>query len=240
MKLVLYFLIKGAKSMLKRTAPVLISIGMLIITISILILTGSLKTKDEIGVPIITNTGTVSQEDNINTTEKTILTILENSLNQAGSQKNMAGNEYATYINQLDHYFKNPNVNLERTKLTEVTNKVSQLIALMKLEQESDFTKMSFDGRELALRLSSEIYTICGLKLSFGSLGNIMEVDDLSGKVIYENDKTAQQPKFQWNALLLSVGFIFFLLLVNIMIAKKHQLFVKDGTCNGFNEEGYA
>ena len=226
--------------MLKQTAPALISIGMLIITVSILILTGSLKTKDEIGVPIITNTGTVSQEDNINTTEKTILTILENSLNQAGSEENMAGNEYTTYINQLDNYFKKPNVNLEKTKLTEVTDKVSQLIALMKLEQESDFTKMSFDGRELALRLSSEIYNICGLKLSFGSLGNIMEVEELSGKIIYENEKTAQQPEFQWNTLLLSVAFAFFLLLVNVLIAKKHQLFVKDGIYNGFNEEGYA
>ncbi|WMJ85791.1 hypothetical protein [Anaerocolumna sp. MB42-C2] len=226
--------------MLKQTAPALISIGMLIITLSMLIVAGRLKTKDETGVPMMTNTGTVSQEENINTTEKTILTVLENSFSQAGGQKNMAGNEYDTYIKQLDHYFKNPDVNLAKTKLTEVTNKVSQLIALMKLEQESDFTKMSFDGRELALRLSSEIYNICGLKLSFGTQGNIMEVEDLSGKIVYENEKTAQQPEFQWNALLLSVGFIFFLLLVNVMIAKKHQLFVKDGTYNGFNEEGYA
>ncbi|QHQ59982.1 hypothetical protein Ana3638_03620 [Anaerocolumna sedimenticola] len=196
--------------MSKQTAPTLVTFSMLIILMSIVILVGNLKTKDEISVPSITNKGSLIQEEKNNITEKTVLTVLENSLNQLESQKNMAGNEYATYISQLENYFKNSNVNLEESELTEVANKIAQLLALMKLEQKNDFTKMSFDGRELALRISSEIYHICGLKLSVSTQGNIMEVQDSSGKIIYETEKNAQQPEFQWNTLIISVTFIFY------------------------------
>lgn len=226
--------------MCKHYAPPLISLCILIFTVCIALLAGSINTKEEMAIPAIADNFELTEDEKLNEAEILILNVLDSAGAEVKIKRTAGTEEYNTYKNQLKSYFERDNVNVKDSITQDIVNKIIQLNAIMDMENEFDINKMSLDGRELAIRLSQEIYDMCGLKLSYNMQGEIIRITDKTGKDTFFKNSAYGKAEFQGEVLAVTVAAILFLILLCISIAKKNQLFVKDVKYDGFNEKGYA
>ncbi|WFR57870.1 hypothetical protein QA584_01965 [Anaerocolumna sp. AGMB13025] len=199
---------------------------------------GSLNTKEEGSIPVVSGNLSLSKDRELNEAEKVILNLLNingNTQNETG----LAG-DYNIYTKSLYDHLEKQGVALTTSKAYEALNKIMELKAIINIEQESDFNKMSVDGRELAINLSKEIYNICGLSLTCDIGGNITRITDKAGNYLYLNTTTVETAQIHFKALFITLAVIMILLVLCIIIARKNQLFIKDVRYDGFKEEGFV
>lgn len=226
--------------MSKHIMPPLISVCVLFFIVCIEIVAGSLGTKDDISIPVISGNNEISENSELNESEKVILNMLSSRILLKDTKSITADNEYTIYVKYLHNYLSSTGVTLSSSKAYEALNKIIELNAIINIEHVSSFNKMSVDGKELALNLAQKIYDLCGLKLNYDIHGNINQILDQSGNFIYQNENTVQNTGIQFKALMITLVVIMILLGLCILIARKNQLFIKEVTYDGFKEEGFV
>ncbi len=226
--------------MSKRITLSLLFVCMLLLMVCIEAAAGSSDTKDEISISAISGNMEILKDDELNESEKIILNMLTGNVQIKDTRQFAEDNEYAVYIKYLHNYLGSPGVTLSSSKAYEVLNKIIELNAIMDIEQEISFSKMSVDGKELAINLSKEIYDVCGLKLTYDIQGNINQIIDKSGRFIYLSEITVQDAGIRLDALMITLAVIMILLGLCIIIARKNQLFMKDVILDEFKEEGFV
>lgn len=227
--------------MKKRIIPPIVAICILFFVVCIEVIAGNTHTKEELNIPLMTTSATLYNNPNLNESEKMILNLLENGVAVSDHLENIKENkDYALYLMHLTDHFSATNVDLTSSRAYEAVNKIIDLNRIINLEEESNYQKMSLDGRELAIRLAEQIYELCGLKASYNIHGDLVEIASESGNSLYVKENTVKQTGFQMEALFLTITVLLILLGICLIIAKKHQLFIKDGKYDGFNKEEFA
>lgn len=222
--------------MSKRIKLLVITIFLLLFILWTQIAAGSLNTKETANIPVMSDNMLLNQDKALNDAEKVLLSLLTSDIYVKTAGNDLEKGSYEIYMKYLQNFLNRQDVDLTTSQAYAALDKIMELKAIIKIEQESEFNKMSLDGRELAVKLSKEIYHICGLKLCCDIQGNITRITDHSGNYIYLNGNEVQAAGIHLNALLITLVILLVLLSVCFLLAKKHQLFIKDVTYDGFQE----
>lgn len=226
--------------MCKHNVPPLISLCILLFTVCIALLAGSMDTKEDMNISAIADNKDQATDKKLNESEVLILKVLDFAGADVKLKSPGDTEEYNTYKSQLKSYLESAGVNLSDSTAKDTIGKIIQLNAIMDMENEFNINKMSIDGREMAICLTQEIYGLCGLKLSYNIQGDMVKITDKAGEKTFFKNSYSEQAGFQTNVFAGTVVIILFLILLVFNIAKKNQLFVKDVKYDGFNEKGYA
>lgn len=148
---------------------------------------------------------------------------------------------YYIYTNYLNNHLHNETVKLSPWQYGQVKDKVTELVDVMKLEAETDFRKMSLDGKAVAINIAKEIYDICGLTIEFNRRGDIERIYDQTGNVIvYRNDLLID---YQFNMLFLIITLSIVTLLLGLAyyVTRKNSNHYREGVMyDGFDAKRYA
>jgi len=128
---------------------------------------------------------------------------------------------------------------LEQNKLQLLQSKSSVLRELIGSEKESDFHGMSLEGRKLIIYIIREIFNIYDYKFNINTYGEIVEIVDQSGSVVYSMP-TINTGTIYYNGLIIVLSVLLIALILCVLIAKKKHLFVKEVRYDGFNTKRYA
>lgn len=172
--------------------------------------------------------------------ESILLTALVDKKQVFGSPVVDDNSTYSIFISQLIQYVgsKDTAATLSRSELLE--EKIAQLISIMNIEKESDFTKMSLDGRAVAIDIATQIYELCGLRLITSMEGGIDKILDDAGNVLFTNIGREPSYNFQPAVLIVTFAVILTLFGINLMIGKKNNLYKKDVRYDEFDEKRFA
>lgn len=169
-----------------------------------------------------------------------IVNLLMNNISIKEYQKKDNDNTYFVYTAFLKSYLNSDSMTLSDGTYEQIREKVNELIKIIKIEKECDFTKMSLDGRAVAIGIAKNIYELLGLKIDISMEGKIEQITEQSGRVIYIGRSTSSGYDIQIQALVI-VFLIISVLLISITIyGKKKHLFKKEEKFNEFDEKRYA
>jgi hypothetical protein len=221
--------------------PPLITISILFTIVCIItIARGSLITNDDISTSTRASNVEFSKNNELNESEKVVLVMLANGVKFFEEQQSIKDNKLSIYVRYLKEYLSSSGVNLSTVEAKEIINKIISMNAVYFLERETDLKKMSLDGRGMLINISEHIYELCGLRLIHNMQGDIVQISDTTGKYIYVNDNPMEQDSFHMKILIIILSTLAILLSICIIIAKKSQLFMKDGIYDGFKEKEFA
>lgn len=211
--------------MSKEKIPPLMTICIILIVVCITVITrGSLNSNDEKSIPAIAvNTETLAGDM---------------QFNQGLVQQNMP--IALMEFQYLKNYLHSNQVSLTKDQLNEFTVKITCINAIMDREKASDISQLSLDARELIVLITEQTYDLFGLKLSHNIHGDILRISDKNGLTIFVNHILANQVSFQLKILIIAVVALLILLFICLVIAKKNQLFMKDGVYSGLHEKKFA
>jgi hypothetical protein len=227
--------------MKRRILPPIIAICILFFIVCIEVIAGNTHTNDEISIPVITTNLEMNGSINLNESEKMIVNLLTNGIMVSEDLDNIKENkDYGIYLRHLTDHLSATDIDLTSSYAYEVANKIIALNRIMNLEEESKYQKMSLDGRELAIRLSEQIYELCGLKVLYNIHGDLVQISDAAGEALYTKEVEVGHSDFQMEALMITITVLMILLAICLIIAKKNQLFIKDGMNDGFSKEEFA
>lgn len=234
---------KGRWVLKEHIMPPIITIFILLFLAAFIVITRGLYNNQEHGSNIPVMSFSIAAFDNtgLNSSEQELLSKLYEVLvlpeqNPAGETITM--NE--VYFNTLREYISNSEAFLTTAKISQISDKINQLQDIIILEDKTDFTKMTIDGRKAATNLAKQIYELNNLYLDYSMDGSIERIADISGAILFSNDASIGQQSFQLEAVIITIGLIVVLLCICIIIAKKNQLFVKEVIYDGFEEERFA
>lgn len=224
-----------------RIIPHIFTILILILMITFIIISKSIvmhesQAKD---IPTLLTNINFTGNKELNPSEGKILSMLYSSC-RGYELSNSESKMYLLYKETLRKHLCNTGVNLSTSTATEVEEKIINLQEIWSSEKYRDITHMSVDGSKIAKYLSKQIYELCGLKLEYSIEGNITEITDQSGGLLYTYNQPDRQENIQFDALVITLVVIVTLLCFCIMIAKRNQLFVKGVEYDGFDEERFA
>lgn len=225
----------------KLIIPPLISMCIILTIICTEVIAGGQHTKDETKLSTIDAIDENEQYEGINQYEKTIINRISYGLNIVGDNSTRKDEiEYTIYIQYLKEYLGTSEVDIEKAQADQMVDKILDLTNIMTLEQNNCFHKMSLDGREMSIQLAKEIYSLCGLEITFDLQGNIVQISDDLDSIIYQNKASNQQAKFQINIFLIILLIIMLMFGNCVLIAKKTKLFIKGGGYDGFKKNRFA
>lgn len=219
--------------------PPLLSICMLFTIVCIGVIAGRVNTKDEISIPTISANDQILKNKQLNESEKVIVSLLTSNNNKTDIKKNK-DSEFELYVKNLQEYLSKTEVSIKKEQGNIAARKIVEMNGIMDLEKEKDIKNMSLDSKEIVINLSKEIYEACGLNVTYNLKGEIIRIYDKTGKFLYLNESQINQSGFQFDALMITIVVMVLLLFICIVIAKKHQLYMKDVRYDGFNEERFA
>jgi len=195
--------------------------------------------QEEVSIPAFSNNIVISDEKELNTPEQEILSMLSSS-NMLPNYNNQENTTNSIFYKTLQEYLSSSEVYLRSNKVHQIEEKIMDLQEIMSSEGETDFTKMSLEGKKVAIYISEQIYEQCNLKLVLNMEGNIEEISESSGDIIYTKYTPVSQDGFQIKVLIIILASMTTLLSICIIIAKKNQLFMKEVVYDGFDEERFA
>ncbi|HWT26726.1 MAG TPA: hypothetical protein VN131_02200 [Mobilitalea sp.] len=220
--------------------PTLLTIGILVVIISFISITkvslGAYHDKPE--QPIVMDNSAFTYNEGLNTSEQDILTLLHSVINSPVPDE--GNHNVSLYYNSLQLYLSSSKTNISPETAIQVKDTIIKLQDIIEIENKSDITKMSFDGRKIAIYLLERIYDLCNLNIVYNSAGDIERISNQTGKIIYNNGVPLTTMGYNLDALVITLVTIVILLGCCILIAKKNQLFSKDVIYDGFDEEGFA
>ncbi|MDF2801437.1 MAG: hypothetical protein K0S61_1340 [Anaerocolumna sp.] len=119
-------------------------------------------------------------------------------------------------------------------------HKIQDLQEIIDIEQNEFFKEMSLDARIPAMKILSDICKQYGIGISYNLNGDIVKLSSLSGENFYENEIVKNKKDIRLEVLIGTLVAIILFITICIYITKKKQLFIKDGTYDGYNKEGFA
>jgi hypothetical protein len=225
----------------KSIMPPVLTIGLLIVmTCFISIVRGVIHNSyEEVSIPALSSNYVISDNLEINTSEQAVLTMLSSvlSLSEQTEQMNYSN---SLYYKTLQQFLSSEGVDLTTIQARNLKEKMIAMQEIINYEGQTNFTKMSLDGRSVFTYISQEIYEICGLDLVLDSEGMIEKITDQSGNILYIKAVTVSVEDFQIEALAITVSCIILLFSICYIISKKNQLFNKEVKYDGFDEERFA
>jgi hypothetical protein len=163
----------------------------------------------------------------LNEPEQAIITLLHDIKDHI-TQQHRISEVPNFYSIVLEEYLSHSGVNLSASNAAEVIHKLQKLEHVMEVEKKFNYKEMTLDGRARALQLSQEIYELCGLSVTYNIRGDMEQITNLSGAILYKRERIPQQSSLHMEALFITLGFILLFLILCIIYAKKSHLFVKD------------
>ena len=204
----------------------------------------SLNQKHEINIPAISISQEFNEDKQLNESEKLILSLLTAVLPSPDSSKPKENGSLGIYEEYLQRYLSSSETRLTSSKTREALNKIMELEAVLNLEKVNNYNEMSVDGRELAIKISKEIYKACNLKVYYNMQGTIIRITDRTDNLLYLNPDTIQHSirydGIRLDILMITLSILCILFLICVRIARKHQLFKKEAGYDGFKEEGFV
>jgi hypothetical protein len=193
----------------------------------------SLAAKEERSIETVTNKEEI-QNTRLNDAENAILNMLLSVVNDSSNQL-----ETSTYEAYLVNYLSGKEIEFSMATAEKVAFRLNDITALKNLENENDIRKMSLDGRGVAIHISKQIYKLCGLKLMYNIRGDIQQLKDSRGNYLFKENTLVQKEVFDINSAVIILAVWMSLLNLCIFIAKKNQLYIKDGEYE-FDKKGFA
>jgi hypothetical protein len=221
--------------------PPVLTIGLLIVmTCFISIVKGVIhNSHEEVSIPALSSNYVISDNVEINTSEQAILTMLSSVLTLS-EQTEQRNDSNGLYYKTLQEFLSSEGVDLTTIQARNLKEKIIDMQEIINYEGQTDFSKMSLDGRSVITYISKEIYELCGLGLLLDGEGEIEKISDLSGNILYIKAVPASLNDFQIEALVITLSFIIILFSICYIISKKNQLFNKEVKYDGFDEERFA
>lgn len=142
------------------------------------------------------------------------------------------------YYQSLEKYLGRPGISLSSNETDKIMGKLKELNDILQFEKETEFTRMSLEGKNAAACILKQIYEKCGLQFNVDYKGKIGIKDD-SGNYFYSNIKV-HRTVFHPEALIITLFLILVLFSMSVIIAKKNQLFGRDVVYDGIDKEGFA
>jgi hypothetical protein len=242
----LYFELVGGLRMLKdgkhpekQMLPFMTICVMLVILCMAGITRATVNT-DTVSNSLMTSYSAQFTEVELGDAERVILGMLFDEMELSLEDREKEDNTYYIYWESLYKHLSSSGMELGNSKADQVKVKIDELNHIIKLEQESDFTEMSINGREIAIDISKQIYKLCGLVLKTNMEGTIAYISDENGQDIYRKNIQVQQTGFHTYAFLITLSSIIILLGTIFIIVKSNQLFKKEVKSDGFDEERFA
>lgn len=171
--------------------------------------------------------------------ESQIISMFSNGNEESASLHKEAGT-FAIYTGCLKEYLNGSGLRISADTYEQIKERIVELIDVMNIEHESDFTKMSLDGRAVAIDIAGEIYKLCGLEMLMNSDGSIQQVKDPGGNMIYQMESNASGYNFQTYIFVIALSILFILFCFILLVVKKNHLFQKEVNYNEFDEKRFA
>lgn len=119
-------------------------------------------------------------------------------------------------------------------------HRLEDLQEIIDIEQQEGFREMSLDARIPATNILSDICAQYGIRVAYDLNGDIVMLKGMSGENIYKNEMVMDGQNIRLEFLIGALAAILGLIIICIYVAKKKQLFIKDGMYDGYNKEGFA
>lgn len=224
----------------KAGMPPIITILILLIIISIAGITRlSIRSVSPGEIHSLNHT-VIEENVNQNILKHQIINLLINNENVIKYQKNKKQGTYYVLTNCLKSYLDNTSLNLSEADFTHLKEIVEELVKVITIEHQCDFTKMSLDGRAVSIEITRTIYNQFGLKLETNIEGEIEKVTDQAGNTIYHKQNRLSIYNLQIQLLIIVLSTLLFLLLIIFIVVKKNNLFEKEDEFNEFKEKRYV
>lgn len=204
----------------------------------------SVNRKNEINFTAISISQDLKEDQQLNESEKLVLSLLTTVIPSPDSSQTKENGSLDMYEEYLQRYLSSSETWLTSSKAHEALNKIIELKAVLNLEKVNNYNEMSVDGRELAIKISKEIYEACSLKVYYNMQGTIIRITDQTDNLLYLNPDTIQHTLrydgLRLDILMITLSILCILFLICVRIARKHQLFKKEAGYDGFKEEGFV
>jgi hypothetical protein len=230
------------KNFRKRKREILLPILTILITAIIIAMAGVIRVRvkaEKVELPI-ESSKIAYEEAKLYLSESQILSTLMNGEEDMKRLPEIDAGTLPIYINCLKSYLDITELSMSQATYAQLKDKIVELIEIMNIEQENDFTKMSLDGRAVAVDIAGQIYKLCGLELFTDMDGNIKQVADPSGNLIYQSENMVSVYHFQITVFIITISIILLLLIVIFLIGKKNNLFQKEVSYDEFDEKRFA
>lgn len=175
-----------------------------------------------------------------NRSKNQVLDLVVNGENVAEYKQKDVDNTYFIFINNLKRYLSYHDIQLGKAEYEQLQENMEELKRIINIEKESDFTKMSLDGRAVSIGIAKNIYELCGLYLVISTEGSIKQITDNSDNIIYSEQVEVQIYNIQISALIIVLCILLFLLVFILIYVKKNKLFRKEDDYNELNKKRYA
>jgi hypothetical protein len=219
--------------MREKEAIFRVTLSVLILLTGIFFMVERKVTNETIAVSAM-SPGTQNTIDKTNISKAEVLKLID-KIKLSGGKNN---SEF-TYKNYLKEYLQQ-DIYLTSEVSAKLSEELLQLINLLEMENKTDLKTMSLDSRELGIHLLQDIYKTCGLKLYADYFGQVVKITDTKGNLLYQEKETTGQEQFRLKALLCILILLLTLFVICILLAKKNQLYRKEGTFDVQKKEGYA
>ncbi|MDF2486933.1 MAG: hypothetical protein K0R46_3101 [Herbinix sp.] len=195
--------------------------------------------QEEVSIPVFSNHIVIMDEKELNVSELEVLSLLS-SCSILPDYNSQVSSIDSIFYKTLHEYLSSSEVCLTSKQASQIVSNIIDLQEIMNYEGEAEFSKMSLEGKKVAIYLTEQIYELCNLKLQLNMEGNIEKISDRSDNIIYSNRAPTSQHGIQVNILIITLTSMAILLSICIAIAKKNQLFMKEVGYDGFDEERFA
>lgn len=147
--------------------------------------------------------------------------------------------EHETGYNILLNEIKNDVIDLSGESLQRVNNSMIDMQKIIDQEKTNKFINMSLEGRKRIIHIIKEIFKIYGYHIVVNLNGDIENISDYSGVLVYSKSQFGISGT-QYKVFVLILLLVFLALIICILIANKNQLFKKDVRYDGINKKRYA
>ncbi len=176
----------------------------------------------------------------INQQESNILNTLTDNISFAGlpgkGSKNEGKSEYENFLIQ---YLSMNHVNLSENTLALVDSRMNELNYLLQMEKKAKVSELSTDSKEIAVGLTKDIFSACGLAAGFNPSGDLISLSDKTGNLTLADTNSYKQ-SINSGILLLVISIVGILQVVCYILSRKSRIMIKDVKYNGFHKEEYA
>lgn len=173
-----------------------------------------------------------SSRGGINRQEVNLVKVLTNNISISGVGKS----DYESFLNR---YFEQSGMDVSGGTWEQAEAKAAELNNLMKLEKKGTLKELPADGKEIAIGLTRDIFSACGLSAGFDPSGELISLSDKSGSLTLADTKTHKQ-HINSGVLLLVISIVGILQVICYILSRKSRIMIKDVKHNGFHKEEFA
>lgn len=165
-----------------------------------------------------------------------MLTEVLKPSDKEGRKKSQA----SIYCNTLEKHLNNNTIILTSSQAAVIKEKLLKIQEILSGEMQTDYTRLSLDGKKIVFCLMGQIYEIYGLHLEGNTECTIVKVCDTSANTLYSNSAAESLPSIQWYALAAVIICIIVLFIICRLVARRNQLFHKEEIYDGFDKKKFA